>query len=145
MTASAIVSTFVDQVLNAQDVVALDRYVTSDFIDHDPLYVDGIVMPRGGTPYDEILEWVTFLARKGVDLQFSLEKISETDDLVHYRMFGHGEFDFAELGVELSESYEPSPRIPYLAGKLTLTYECTGTFRVADGRLVERWGRQVLQ
>jgi hypothetical protein len=60
-------------------------------------------------------------------------------------MFGHGEFDFAELGVELAASSESLTQIPYLAGKLTVTYECTGTFRVADRHLVERWGHQVLQ
>jgi hypothetical protein len=140
-----LVERFVEKVLNEHEVAALDTYLDLSFVDHEPLYVEGVVMPSGRSTRTDVVILIKFLAQAGVDFRFHLEQAVEAqEDQVKYRLFGHGELDFEQLGIELRESRRPDPGVPYLDGKLTMTYQCSGRFRVADHRFVERWGSQEL-
>ncbi len=155
---SDLVVTFVDDVLNRQDLGVIQEIFSPDFCDFDPLIVPGVIepaQPRRGS-IEDIQKFVGVLAQPGVDIRFALEEIFEGGpDRIAYRLFGEGllSVDQAVQHQELG----PVRRLgvggtdvwfrtregggTVVADSIHVSYQCVGIFRAREGRLQMRWGR----
>lgn len=129
------------EVLNDGAPAMVLDILSPTFRDHDPLTVPGVVTPRlaGQGTRADVVELVSFLRRPDVDVRFTLEDVFGHDDRLGYRLYGDGLLHRPEA--DASELLPPGKLV---GGSLHVAYSCVGIYRVAAGRLVERWGQAVL-
>ncbi len=119
-TNKAIVRDFIDALFTAGDLGAVDRYLASDFVDHDP--------PFGGPGGAEGLRGAGALMRQGCpDWHSELHSLVAEDDIVVERFTASGTHQGEMMGVAATGA--------------TLVLPGINIFRVRDGKIVERWGR----
>jgi steroid delta-isomerase-like uncharacterized protein len=111
----AVVTEFIQAVFTKGDIDAFDRYVSSDFVDHDPPFggamKDGAAMIRAGFP----------------DWRSELHLLVAEEDVVVEHFTASGTHQGEILGV-----------LP--TGK-TLQLKGINMFRLRGGKIAERWGR----
>lgn len=114
--AKELLQTCVDELLNLERMELVAQLFSPTFVDHDPL--------PGGRPDRRGLERaLSDLFASAARIRFTLEAAVSEDDLVAYRLFGQGS----------------SPKDLFDTEAVVL-YECTGMYRVREGRFTERWG-----
>jgi predicted ester cyclase len=116
-----IVEQFITELFTDGDLTAVDRHLDPGFVNHDP--------PFPGAPLDAEgmrLAAETF-RRSFPDWRSEMEQLIAEDDLVVENFVARGTHRGALMGEE------PTGREVILRG--------VNIFRLADGRIVERWGR----
>jgi predicted ester cyclase len=102
------------------DLTAVDRYLDSDFIDHDP--------PPGAPDGPEGARQAAALRRQAFpDWRSDVQHMIAEDDLVAEHFVAHGTHGGSVMGET------PTGHDVVLRG--------VNIFRIADGKIVERWGR----
>lgn len=119
-TNKALVTEFIDALFTRGDLNAVDRYLASGFVNHDPF--------PGFAPDLEGFRRIGQVFREGFpDWHSQLEALIAEGDLVTERFTARGTHRGEIMGVPATG------REVVLAG--------INIFRVQDGKLVERWGR----
>jgi predicted ester cyclase len=124
MTSSSnkqIVGEFITALFTDGDLTAVDRYLDPAFINHDP--------PFPGAPDgpESMREAAEIFRRAFPDWQSDTQQLIAEGDLVAEHFIAHG----THRGSVMGES--PTGRDVVLRG--------IHIFRIADGKIVERWGR----
>lgn len=115
----AVYRRFVEDVINQGQFDAVGELFSPDYVDHSS--------PSGAPSGLEGVKAVQGLFRTGFpDVHFTIEKLVGEGDKVATLVKGHGTNTGSFMG---------SPA----TGK-EATWESTGIFRVADGKIVEHWG-----
>ena len=116
-----IVEEFVTALFTDGDLTAVDRYLDPDFINHDP--------PLPGAPDGpEGMRQAAELFRHAFpDWRSDIQRMIAEDDLVAEHFVAHG----THRGSVMGET--PTGHDVALRG--------VNIFRIADGKIVERWGR----
>lgn len=116
-----IVDAFIQELFTKGDLDAVDRYLHPDFVNHDPPFPGAPAGPDGirqaGAMFREALP----------DWHSEVDQMVAEDDIVVERFTASGTHLGPLFGVP------PTGRVLVLAG--------INIFRLADGRIVERWGR----
>lgn len=121
-TNKRLVDDFIQDLFTKGDLDAVDRYLDPGFVDHDPPYAGAPDGPEG-------LRQAAAMFRAALpDWHSDLEQLVEEDDIVVERFTARG----THTGTELMGA-PATGRTVVLAG--------INVFRIADGRIVERWGR----
>jgi predicted ester cyclase len=124
MTSSSnkqIVGEFITALFTDGDLTAVDRYLDPAFINHDPPFPGAPDGPEGMREAAEIFR------RAFPDWQSDTQQLIAQGDLVAEHFIAHG----THRGSVMGES--PTGRDVVLRG--------IHIFRIADGKIVERWGR----
>ncbi|MGI5126383.1 ester cyclase [Pseudonocardia sp. CA-107938] len=116
-----LVDAFIQELFTKGDLSAVDRYLSPDFVNHD--------LPFPGLPDGpESMRGAAVMMRTAMpDWRSDLEQLVEEGDIVVERFTAHGTHQGELMGVAGT-------------GK-TVTLRGINIFRIADGRIVERWGR----
>jgi predicted SnoaL-like aldol condensation-catalyzing enzyme len=114
---------FVDDVLNRADTTLIPVLFADEYKDHDPL------APHSrGTGSIELL--CRMLGQADVDVRFTIERFTYSDDLLTLAVFGSGTV--------------PAETFPGLSDRRDGTYQLEVTtvslFRIAHLKFRERWG-----
>jgi steroid delta-isomerase-like uncharacterized protein len=116
-----IVEEFVTALFTDGDLTAVDRYLDPDFINHDP--------PLPGAPDgpDGMRQAAELFRQAFPDWRSDVQRMIAEDDLVAEHFVAHG----THRGSVMGET--PTGHDVALRG--------VNIFRIADGKIVERWGR----
>jgi steroid delta-isomerase-like uncharacterized protein len=116
-----IVEEFITALFTDGDLTAVDRYLDPDFINHDP--------PLPGAPDgpDGMHQAAKLFRHAFPDWRSDVQHMIAEDDLVAEHFVAHG----THRGSVMGES--PTGHDVVLRG--------VNIFRIADGKIVERWGR----
>jgi predicted ester cyclase len=116
----AIVKEFIDRLFSEGDLSALDDLAAPDYVDHDP--------PFGGTGTVDGWRAMTTMIRDAFpDWHSDLHALYADGDIVIER--------FTASGTHKGELFGIAP------SATVCSVEGINIFRIADGRIVERWGR----
>jgi predicted ester cyclase len=117
-----LVDDFIQDLFTKCDLGAVDRYLDPAFVNNDPPYPGAPAGPEG-------MRQAAVMFRAALpDWHSDLDQLVQEDDIVVERFTASGTHTGAELmGVPATG------RTIVLAG--------INVFRIADGRIVERWGR----
>jgi steroid delta-isomerase-like uncharacterized protein len=116
----ALVRDFITALFTDGDLLAVDRFLADDFLDHDP--------PFGGPGGAEGLRAASAQMRAGCpDWHSDLHSLVAEDDLVVERFTASGTHEGEMMGVPAT-------------GKV-LQLRGINIFRIGDGKIAERWGR----
>jgi predicted ester cyclase len=115
------VEDFISAVFTQGDLGAVDRYLSPDFINHDPPFPGAPEGPEGMRRAGEIFR------RAFPDWRSDVQQLIAEDDLVVENFIAHGTHRAGLMGEA------PTGREVVLRG--------VNIFRLADGMIVERWGR----
>ena len=116
-----LVESFIQELFTAGDVTAVDRYVSPDFVNHDPPFPGSPQGPEGMRQAAEMM-------RAAVpDWRSDIDHLIAEGDLVVEHFHAHGTRTGELLGAPADGS--------------TLTMRGIQIFRIADDKVVERWGR----
>jgi predicted ester cyclase len=116
-----IVEEFITALFTNGDLTAVDRYLDPGFVDHDPPFPGAPAGPEGMRKAGEIFR------RAFPDWRSDLQQLIAEGDLVAENFIAHGTHRAPLMGEA------PTGREVVLRG--------VNIFRVADGSIVERWGR----
>ena len=116
-----IVDEFITALFSDGDLTAVDRYLDPGFVNHDPPFPGAPDGPEGMRRAGEIFR------RAFPDWRSDLQQLIAEGDLVAENFRAHG----THSGPLMGET--PTGREIVLRG--------VNIFRIADGRIVERWGR----
>lgn len=139
-----LVEAFVDKGLNGGQPDMVDELFSTSFRDHDPLQLPSAPPSAGMSTIRDVRAIIEFLARPEVDIVFHLEDVFGTGDRVGYRLFGQGTIELPEGSPLVGGPLGRVDANPVLGNRLHVEYRSTGVFRLAAGRLVERWGPVVI-
>jgi steroid delta-isomerase-like uncharacterized protein len=116
-----IVEEFITALFTDGDLTAVDRYLDPDFINHDP--------PLPGAPDgpDGMRQAAELFRQAFPDWRSDVQHMIAEDDLVAEHFIAHG----THRGSVMGET--PTGHDVVLRG--------VNIFRIADGKIVERWGR----
>jgi steroid delta-isomerase-like uncharacterized protein len=116
-----IVEEFITALFTDGDLTAVDRYLGPDFINHDP--------PLPGAPDgpDGMRQAAELFRQAFPDWRSDVQHMIAEDDLVAEHFIAHG----THRGSVMGET--PTGHDVVLRG--------VNIFRIADGKIVERWGR----
>ena len=116
-----IVEEFITALFTDGDLTAVDRYLDPDFINHDP--------PLPGAPDgpDGMRQAAELFRKAFPDWRSDVQHMIAEDDLVAEHFIAHG----THRGSVMGET--PTGHDVVLRG--------VNIFRIADGKIVERWGR----
>jgi steroid delta-isomerase-like uncharacterized protein len=116
-----IVEEFITALFTDGDLTAVDRYLDPDFINHDP--------PLPGAPDgpDGMRQAAELFRQAFPDWRSDVQHMIAEDDLVAEHFIAHG----THRGSMMGET--PTGHDVVLRG--------VNIFRIADGKIVERWGR----
>jgi predicted ester cyclase len=120
-TNKRIVEEFITALFTNGDLTAVDRYLDPGFVNHDPPFPGAPDGPEGMRQAGAIFR------RAFPDWRSDLQQLIAEDDLVAENFTAHGTHHAAFMG-EI-----PTGREVILRG--------VNIFRIADGKIVERWGR----
>ncbi len=170
---SALLSRFVQEVLNDCCAESIPEIFNPTYRDNHPLRIPGLLEPPGKTGSTADLRTVVnLLASPVLDMGFVLEDLFEVEGRVAYRMFGQGtvalspsgahhdgeslshvgdawkspterSFDFADARLGIKAFGWPEGKI--LGDRAVVRYSCVGIFRVLGSQLAERWGPEVVE
>jgi steroid delta-isomerase-like uncharacterized protein len=116
-----LVESFIQELFTKGDLTAIDRYVAADFVNHDPPFPGGADGTEGMREAAEVMRAAVPDWRSEAD-----HYIAEGDLVVeHFHAYGRRTGEL--LGAPAD-------------GK-TLTLRGIHIFRIADDKIVERWGR----
>jgi len=116
-----IVEEFITALFTDGDLSAVDRYLDPGFVNHDPPFPGAPDGPEGMRKAGEIFR------RAFPDWRSDPQQLIAEGDLVAENFTAHGTHQAALMGEV------PSGREVVLRG--------VNIFRIADGKIVERWGR----
>lgn len=116
-----IVEELISALFTDGDLTAIDRYLDPEFVDHDPPLPDAPDGPEG------IRQAAALFRRAFPDWRSDDEHLIAEGDLVVEHFVAHG----THRGSVMGES--PTGRDVVLRG--------INIFRIADGKIAERWGR----
>jgi steroid delta-isomerase-like uncharacterized protein len=116
-----IVEEFITALFTDGDLTAVDRYLDPDFINHDP--------PLPGAPDgpDGMRQAAELFRQAFPDWRSDVQHMIAEDDLVAEHFVAHGTHHGSVMGET------PNGHDVVLRG--------VNIFRIADGKIVERWGR----
>jgi steroid delta-isomerase-like uncharacterized protein len=116
----AIVRDYIDALFNKGDLDAGDRYLNSDFVNHD--------LPFGAPAGAEGMRAAASMFREACpDWNTSYHHLVAEEDVVVEHFTASGTFSGSLMGVTGTGQ--------------TISLPGINIFRVIDGRIVERWGR----
>jgi len=115
-----IVDAFIQELFTEGDLSAVDRHLAPDFVDHDP-FVPGASGP------DTMRQGAVMVRQAAPDWRSDLERLIAEGDIVVEQ--------FTASGTHRGEFWG----VPPTGRRLTLPG--INVFRLADDRIVERWGR----
>jgi hypothetical protein len=163
-----LVDRYVEGVLNERRIEDVSNLFAPGFRDNDPLCIPGLLQPDSGTygTREDVRRLVGLLTAPGVDVRFVCEDVFGYEDRVGFRIFGQGTIPLARsrdlLSQEANSHGSRKWRRLRIAGATTaladdrsvggyvfddmglVEYQSVGIFRVASGRIVERWGVQLI-
>jgi steroid delta-isomerase-like uncharacterized protein len=116
-----IVEEFISALFTNGDLTAVDRYLDPDFVNHDPPLPDAPDGPEGMRQAAEVFR------QAFPDWRSDVRHMIAEDDLVAEHFVAHG----THRGSVMGES--PTGQEVPLHG--------VNIFRIANGKIVERWGR----
>ena len=116
-----IVEEFITALFTRGDLTAVDRYLDPGFVNHDPPMPGFPAGPEGMRQAGEIFR------RAFPDWRSDVQQVIAEDDLVVENFVARGTHRAAVMGET------PTGREVVLRG--------INIFRIADGKIVERWGR----
>jgi predicted ester cyclase len=116
-----IVGEFIAALFTTGDLTAVDRYVDPGFVNHDPPFPGAPDGPQGMRMAGEIFR------RAFPDWHSDVQQLIAEGDLVAENFIGRG----THRGAVMGET--PTGREVTLRG--------VNIFRIANGKIVERWGR----
>ena len=116
-----IVDEFITALFTTGDLTAVDRYVDPGFVNHDPPFPGAPPGPQGMRMAGEIFR------RAFPDWHSDVQQLIAEGDLVAENFIARGTHRSAVMGET------PTGREVVLRG--------VNIFRIADGKIVERWGR----
>jgi predicted ester cyclase len=120
-TNKRIVDEFITALFSNGDLTAVDRYLDPEFVNHDPPFPGAPDGPEGMRQAGAIFR------RAFPDWRSDLQQLIAEGDLVAENFRAHG----THSGPLMGET--PTGREIVLLG--------VNIFRLADGRIIERWGR----
>lgn len=116
-----LVESFIQELFTKGDLTAVDRYLSPDFVNHDPPFPG---LPEG----PESMRQAAVVMRGAVpDWRSDLDQLVAEGDTVVERFTAHGTHQGELMGVRGSGA--------------AITLRGINVFRIEDGRIVERWGR----
>lgn len=121
-TNKRLVDDFIQDLFTKGDLGAIDRYLDPGFVNHDPPYPGAPDGPEG------LRQGAAMFRAAMPDWHSDVDQLVEEDDIVVERFTASGTHTGAEL-----MGAPATGRTVVLAG--------INVFRIADGRIVERWGR----
>ncbi|MDQ4116652.1 MAG: ester cyclase [Actinomycetota bacterium] len=121
-TTKQLVDDFIQDLFSKGDLDAVDRYLAPTFVNHDPPFPGAPTGPEG-------LRQAAAMFRAALpDWHSDLEQLVAEDDVVVER--------FTARGTHTGEALMGVP-----ASGRTIVLAGINVFRIAGGRIVERWGR----
>ncbi len=121
-TTKQLVDDFIQDLFSKGDLDAVDRYLTPTFVNHDPPF------PGAPTGREGLRQAAAMFRAALPDWHSDLEQLVAEDDVVVER--------FTARGTHTGEALMGVP-----ASGRTIVLSGINVFRIADGRIVERWGR----
>ena len=115
----AIVRRFIDEAFNGRNIVILDELLTPESFNHEAYHPD---WQRGGDGYRRTFEW---LLAAFPDFRHDIEDIVAEGDMVAARVTMTGTHEGEFVGIPATNRRFSVQQIHW--------------FRLADGKLVERW------
>ena len=115
----AILNGYLEEVFNGKNVDAVDKYVASGYVRHDPVSPPDLRGPEG------VKQLVTMFFAAFPDIHFTAEDVIAEGDLVVQRLTTRGTHKGEFMGIPP-------------AGK-SLTVTVIEIFRITDGKIVEQW------
>jgi steroid delta-isomerase-like uncharacterized protein len=115
----AVVRRFYDEVISRGNFGAAADFMTADFVEHEPLPVEG-------TGVDAFTRFFTMLRGAFPDLRADVDDLIAEDDKVMARVTMHGTHDGTFLQIP------PTGR--------PVTMPAIDVLRVVDGKIAEHWG-----
>lgn len=136
-----VVERFVETLLNGGDLSLLEEIVSRDFVDHDPLFLPPLFIPKSNPGrLADLRDMIGFLVASTHDIKFHIEDLIVQEDRAALRFFGEG------VVLNLVEHLPDRPVVGnVLGGMFHIEIACTGIFVVRDGLLSERWGPIVMR
>lgn len=116
-----LVDAFIQELFTKGDLDAVDRYLAEDFVDHDPPFQTSA---RGA---DGLRQAAATMRQAAPDWHSEVHRLVAEDDIVVEHFTASGTHRGPLMGVP------PTGQTLVLAG--------INIFRVAGGRIVERWGQ----
>lgn len=116
-----LVDTFIQELFTKGDVSAVDRYLDTDFVHHDPPFPEAPDGPEG-------MRYVATMIRQAVpDWHSDLEQLVGEDDVVVERFTASGTHRGELMGVPPTGA--------------TIVLRGINIFRIRDDKIHEWWGR----
>jgi hypothetical protein len=146
-----LLGSFVTNLLNDANPIEVATLVDEGYRDHDPLRLPPFLVPSQATfsTRSDLVQLVRFLGHPSVDIRFHLEDAFQVNDRIAYRLFGAGTLSIRDLLPQATSEDIDSiarggrqnlPQGKILGESVQVDYQCTGIFRIHEGRMIERWG-----
>jgi steroid delta-isomerase-like uncharacterized protein len=116
-----VVDEFIQALFTRGELDAVDRYLSPDFVDHDP------TLPDQPGDRESMRSAAAVMRAAFPDWRSDVEELIASGDMVVERFTASGTHEGEIMGIA------PTGR--------TITLPGINIFRLQDGRIVERWGR----